>query len=155
MSGLPKGGALLAYVAALIVTVAVCVSIYLDPPGANRARNLDQRRMMGLSALQIAISSYYRGHAALPPDLAALDRNAGLTTRTNWKDPVTGEAYAYEITGAASFRLCATFDRAAEGSDGGFFYARSHGAGRVCFEHTENPADAHTNAFHVPLPAEP
>jgi hypothetical protein len=83
----------------------------------------------------------------LPEDLSLLqDDIRGIVIPT---DPKTGENYNYEVKGALSFSLCATFDRPSPESEAGIGKPRppepfgygiqqnwQHGAGYTCFERT-------------------
>ena len=77
----------------------------MGTPGEARLRRLDNNRETGLREITAIIRNYQKSHKALPPDLAALNMRKKQVT-----DPVTDAPYAYKVTGADSYELCATFD---------------------------------------------
>jgi hypothetical protein len=130
-----KGDKILAAAVTTIVVGAVVTAIILlDPPGVQRQRKMDARRIEDLMSIQRAAEEYWIRHKALPPDLATLGKEPGLVVPTN--DPETGAAYVYEVTGPKSYRLCAVFARTtAEGATiPSYLIQWAHGAGRHCFD---------------------
>ena len=65
----------------------------------------------------------------LPTTLEELAQVA-VANRPSIVDPSNGAAYEYQITGASSFELCATFTRARDRDDAPLW---NHPAGRHCF----------------------
>ena len=127
-------GKVLAASATAIVAGAVIAAILLDPPGEQRRRKMDSRRVEDLMSIQRSVAEYWSRHRALPPDLAALGREPGLLVPSN--DPETGAAYAYEATGPRSYRLCAEFARSTSERPWipAYLESWSHGAGRHCYD---------------------
>jgi hypothetical protein len=125
---------LVAVVTTIVVGAVVAAIILLDPPGVQRQRKMDARRIEDLMSIQRAAEEYWTRHKALAPDLATLGKEPGLVVPMN--DPETGAAYVYEITGPMSYRLCAVFSRttAERGTIPGYLVRWAHGAGRHCFD---------------------
>lgn len=141
MSAPGMSGRWLALVAGVVVVATVAAAIaVMGPPWTQREARFDRRRVEDLERIVDAIARYAETHDALPPDLATLARQPGL--RLAIADPKNQAPYAYEVTGARSYRLCATFatDTAAERA--GFWTHEdwSHGAGRQCFDRRRKPA---------------
>jgi type II secretory pathway pseudopilin PulG len=130
-------GKLLGWLAAIVAIAAVIASIWLNPPSANRARVLDQKRLGNLAQTENAIKTYYTLHHALPADLNALDGKDNRLMQANWQDPETQRPFDYEIVDDKSYRLCAVFARPSEKGDNPYgAMARQHNAGRDCFLYT-------------------
>ena len=84
-----SGNKILAGVVTTIVVGAVISAIVLlDPPGVQRQRKMDSRRIEDLVSIQRAIEEYWTRHKALPPDLATLGKEPGLLVPAS--DPETG-----------------------------------------------------------------
>lgn len=141
MSGRVRGVRLLLAAAIVAMIGAVVSGLYvLGSPGHQRDLRLDQRRVDDLAFLSRAVDRYAGLHAALPPDLQALDLGVDPTRFT--RDPVTAAVYGYAITGTRNYRLCATFAAATPPVEVTGFSAlpvldgvrRPHPAGRHCFE---------------------
>ena len=112
-----RGEKILAAVVTTIVVGAVITAIVLlDPPGVQRQRRIDERRVEDLMSIQRAAEEYWTRHKVLPADLTTLGKEPGLVVPAN--DPETGVAYVYEITGPKSYRLCAVFARTPEEAAG-------------------------------------
>jgi len=144
VSGRTRTRILATAVTVAVIAVVIAAVVTLGPPGAQRERRLDAARVSDLQVIQNAVMGYVARHEALPPDLATLAREPGYALSTS--DPQTGAPYVYEVTGATSYRLCASFttDTANEGRDERPDYTYSvewaHGAGRQCFErHAKKP----------------
>lgn len=116
-------------IAAVVVVVgALAGGFYLiGPPAEERARRIDEQRVMHLQRLRLAIDLYWTRHARPPATLEELAKEAG--TSIYGTDPETGEAYAYAVTGSDRYELCAVFARASE--PGGDFW--THPSGRHCY----------------------
>jgi hypothetical protein len=130
-----EGEKILAAVVTTIVVGAVITAIVLlDPPGVQRQRRIDERRIEDLMSIQRAAEEYWTRHKVLPPDLTALGKEPGLVVPAT--DPETGAGYVYEITGPKSYRLCAVFARstAERGTIPGYLVQWAHGAGHHCFD---------------------
>ncbi len=132
MSAMTAGKWLLG-VAGVAAIAAVIAAVTLEPPHVQRELRLDTQRAGDLSALSRAINEYSKRHDALPSSLEALAAEPGLGSMHT--DPETGIAYAYEITGKRSFRLCANFARESKAPSRHFAqFEWAHGAGRHCFD---------------------
>ena len=123
------------FVTIVVATVAVCVVVglfLLGPPGRERERRLDARRVADLRELAMAVDLFWSRQARLPAALSDLSHEAEL--QINPADPVTGMPYSYRVTGEKSYELCAQFG-GPSGEDRGVprveFWA--HGAGSQCF----------------------
>ena len=123
-------------VTAIVVGTVITAIVLLDPPGVQRQRKMDERRVEDLSSLQRATEEYWTRHKALPSDLATLSKEPGL--RVPETDPETGSPYVFEVTGPKSYRLCAVFARdSAERASSPYASVKwAHGAGRHCFDLT-------------------
>jgi hypothetical protein len=132
-------GKTLSILAALVAVAAVATSIWLNPPSENRARTLDEERLNGLQSAEYAISRYYNIHDALPADLTALDSERNQPIQANWHDPETHRPLEYQIIGAQSYRLCATFARSSDWQNPEAIAFKKHSAGRNCFEYKVSP----------------
>jgi len=132
-----SGGRWLAVAAGVVVVATVVAAIVvMGSPSVQRAAKLDNRRVRDLDRIVDVIGHYVEREHSLPPDLATLAREPGR--RLAIADPVDGSPYAYEITGARTFRLCAVFTtdtaRAPEGSERWRGEEWNHGTGRQCFD---------------------
>jgi hypothetical protein len=130
-----NGNKILAAVVTIIVIGAVITAIVLlDPPGVQRQRKMDARRIDDLINIQRAAEVYWTRHKVLPPDLARLGKESGIVVPAN--DPETGAPYIYEVTGPKSYRLCAVFarDTAEKHAMPSYQIQWAHGAGRHCFD---------------------
>jgi hypothetical protein len=123
---------------ALAITGAIIVS---GAPGQQRLQRLDERRLVDLSQLAMAVRRHAFHHGGMPADLATATTAPGLDIVV--ADPVTGAPYVYERLDDARFRLCATF--ATDTADlpghtrpsGGDDWA--HPAGFHCFDLKADP----------------
>jgi hypothetical protein len=132
-----SGGRWLAVAAgAVVVATVVAAIVVMGSPSAQRAAKLDSRRVRDLDRIVDVIGHYVERERSLPPDLATLAREPGR--RLAIVDPVDGSPYAYEITGARTFRLCAVFAtdtaKSHEGSERWRGDEWHHGTGRQCFD---------------------
>jgi hypothetical protein len=129
-----SGAKYLAIIASVIVVLSVITAIFiLDPPGVQRQRRFDARRVEDLRNITYSIDSYWERKKSLPPNLATLESEPGL--RAILKDPQSGTAYGYEVTAPKSYKLCAVFalDSSDESRECGKSRKWSHGAGKQCF----------------------
>ena len=139
---------ILAWVVSAVVIGAVVTAILLDPPGVQRQRKMDARRVEDLSSIQRATEEYWNRHKVLPTDLATLAKEPGL--RVAATDPDTGSPYVYEVTGLNSYRLCAVFafDSSERAAVPYYSVTWAHGAGRHCFDLTIPKKDKETSLAH-------
>jgi hypothetical protein len=132
-------GRFLAIAGAIAAVTAVCASIYLNPPSAVKARELDQNRLRSLQQIDMAIKAYYHNHQVLPDRLDAVENKDGLSARSDWKDPVTQRPYEYGVIGKTNYRLCADFSADSEGDEDPYAPAfRKHHKGHDCFQEDVN-----------------
>lgn len=119
-------------VTAIVVVAAAVVAglLVTGTPQRQRELRLDERRVSDLLVLSSALTRRYGETGRLPASIDALVDGRFLSTLP--RDPASDESYVYESTGAASYRLCATFAREA-GAPGAaeFWY---HPPGRHCFD---------------------
>jgi hypothetical protein len=132
-------GKLLAIAGAIAAVTAVSVSIYLNPPSAVKAHALDQQRLQNLQQIDFAIRGYYRTHQVLPDRLDVIENMNGLSSRSNWRDPVTHLPYEYDVIAKTTYRLCGDFS-ADSGKDESPYIAafRKHHKGHDCFQQDVN-----------------
>ena len=130
---------------ATAIALLTCVwgVVIVGSPGAARNLKLDDRRVQDLTRIESAIERFCLGPPEvrkegppqalvkpLPATLGDLAR-AAVANRPSIADPSTGAAYEYQITGASSFELCATFSGARDDDDAPVW---NHPAGRHCFK---------------------
>lgn len=120
---------------ALILTVVVAsvlagAAFVLDPPGLQRQRRLDERRIHDLDRLSDEVNAWYGAHKHLPPDVKALV--AGRTAPISTSDPVSYAPYEYLPHEHGQYHLCAVFATEA-GSTYRLGIEARHGKGRHCF----------------------
>lgn len=133
----PSGAKYLAVIATVVIVLSVVAAILiLDPPGMQRKRRLDSKRVRNLMSISYSINSFWERKKSLPPDLATLEKEPGL--RTTLRDPERGIPYDYQVTGSNAYRLCATFslDSSDESQEYNNSRKWSHGAGKQCFDLT-------------------
>ena len=125
-------------IAASMVVIATVVAaiVVMGSPSAQRESRLDERRVRDLDRIAGAVRNHAEQHGALPADLATLAKRPGQ--RISFVDPKDGSPYAYEVTGARNFRLCAVFatDTATTPANLEFEPGDDwiHGVGRHCFD---------------------
>jgi len=127
-------GILVAAVTAAVVAAVIGAIVVLGSPAQQRQRHLDERRVRDLSSISATINLYASTHGALPPDLAALEKEPGPRHAPN--DPDTGMPYEYSVLTDESYQLCATFAMPSPETDGPYMERDgwTHAAGRQCFE---------------------
>ncbi len=132
-------GKLLAIAGAIAAAATVCVSIYLNPPSAVKAHSLDRERLQTLQQIDMAIRAYYHNHQVLPDRLDSIENKYGLSSRSNWKDPVTHLPYEYDVLSKSTYRLCADFSADSERDESPYIILfRHHHKGRDCFQQDVN-----------------
>lgn len=133
--------------AGVIVLVAIVSGFFiLGSPAEVRLTRLDAQKVSDLQTIQWQVVNYWQQKEKLPATLD--DLNDPLSGGIIPNDPQNGEAYIYEVTGARSFKLCATFNKEGvgdpyiprpvmeKGIEGDSW---QHGAGEVCFDRTIDP----------------
>ena len=129
MSGVvPK--VMLGMATVLVVAVVVGALAVLDSPAVAREKRRDTVLAQDLGCMQRQIGTLYRKNKVLPSSAEV----AGLSCLD---EPMPVSGVTYEPTGAATYRLCATFRFPAREPSYGF--ARAHPAGYHCFN--ENAAE--------------
>jgi len=132
----PGGGALLLGAVTVVVAAAVVSGfLLLGSPQDERLRRLDSRRLADLRAIATSVQSAYRERRENgTPDsseVLAVPAYHGPDHR----DPVTGEAYGYRVTGPGRLELCATFQTEVRDADlETWERGWGHPVGRACFE---------------------
>lgn len=107
----PVGIRALRWVVIVAATAAVVGGLTLSgTPGAERKRQLDERRQGDLQRLADRIDGWYARRHALPPALDALVEPGDRFADPVPLDPVSGAAYEYAVDDSLHYRLCATFD---------------------------------------------
>jgi len=97
----------------LLVAVAVLVGLYLaGSPSEQRLLRFDERRVHDLQSISLSIQAHVDKADRLPDDLSELVDGQLLTKLP--LDPVSQEAYVFELTSQNSYRLCAEFSRASD-----------------------------------------
>lgn len=132
------GAVAIAGVIGLIVVGLVAVR----GPGENRELREDSRRSDRLQELHFLIESYAAQEGEVPETLEQLSSLREISADFDPRvDPISGASFDYRKTEQFAYEVCATFNRASEGSDvpRGLgpesvpsFY--DHPAGRHCFE---------------------
>ena len=116
---------------AIVVVVAAIVAglVVSGSPERQRLARLDSQRVNDLQVLSQWVSVHYSNTRELPAELAEL-ADGRMMSRVP-RDPVSDEAYAYEILERREYQLCAEFALSSEGPELDGFWA--HQAGRQCF----------------------
>jgi hypothetical protein len=132
---------------AVVGTVVVLIAGFANvgTPGNIRARVLDSKRLEGLKQLSSLIEQRVQNKHALPRSLdAVFDENTGYD-RSYYTDPLTHQAYEYEVTDSVTFVLGATFATGdsldADGNP--IDHEWRHAAGPVRFTRTAGPHNSH------------
>ncbi len=92
-------GASMAVAAALVLGF-----MQLGSPGKQRLMEADRRRVQDLRRISIAVHD-----AWATPDNKLPTALSELPASSVPRDPLTKNAYEYRVTGASTYRLCATF----------------------------------------------
>jgi hypothetical protein len=115
-------------------------SLLVGSPGEVRLARLDAVRAADLSSISSAITNYRLTHESLPPTLDELQKSAPRVS-SSFKDPEQ-RAYEYAVKDAFAYELCATFDRATDGTTESARLPsmfEKHGLGRQCFNLEARP----------------
>jgi hypothetical protein len=117
-------GSIVAVVAAVIAGLLV-----MGSPGEQRLLRLDDQRVMDLRQLSFAAENRWTEARGLPATASELVDGRYLSRLP--VDPVSGEPYAYRVTGPRQFELCAEFARPSRPAlEDDFWF---HEAGPACF----------------------
>ena len=133
MKGLTGTRVLAAVVVLAVVAVVATGIVLIGPPGEERGRRLDQRRVNDLTSIGYAVTRYWQTNKRLPESIEEMARESGIADPFS-RDPISGEPYSYRQFDSTSYELCATFNAASASGTGGDPW--SHGAGRRCFRRT-------------------
>ncbi len=127
-----------------IVVIAVLLAVgygafLVGTPQAQRAFQLDQRRVSDLQQISSAIDAYFEKNKSLPQSFDDLKKQSYYVQSVT--DPKAGSPYEYRIVSATTYELCAVFDtessqaRSKVNTQIPFSQqAWDHGRGRTCFE---------------------
>jgi hypothetical protein len=157
-SNVPKyyGIAVVAMAVAAIVTGLVLAG----SPSSQRELRFDQQRMNELQQISSAVDQYHVLHGTLPASLEILTdpAEARFYYIASLVDPETKAPYEYSVTGETSYKLCATFTRATDGSAPSrpvmdpYNRVWNHGAGHHCYELVTPPQMPDGGVKPVPAP---
>jgi hypothetical protein len=133
----PRVHAIFGIVTTVVVAAAVAWGFVLvGSPASRRLARFDEQRLEDLRTIAREIQGLVvdpedkkKLKQPLPKTLAEAASRA-QNERLNARDPETGEAYEYRVTGEATYELCATFSQARD-RDALVFW--NHAAGRHCF----------------------
>ena len=147
-------------VAVLALATIVAGFFIVGTPAEARLARFDAEKVSDLQNIQSQVVYYWQAKQKLPATITDLENSLAYGPLP--LDAQTGESYAYQATGALSFKLCADFNAESrtnidyaetravvsplEGAKGMMPQDNwQHGAGQVCFERTIDPA------FYPPL----
>jgi hypothetical protein len=142
-AGTPKSGTtLLARAAAIAVFAVMGVGLVMSGrPGDERARQLDQQRIMALETIRGSIQVFHAARHRLPASLEELQQQPDGIAAETVLDPGTSRPYEYRTLDSLGYELCAEFEAADLGQaparrnrptpTGSEFWR--HPAGRKCF----------------------
>ena len=137
--------------AGVAVLLAIVAGFFImGSPTQIRLYRFDTQKVSDLQNIQYQIVNFWQQKEKLPATLAEVaDPISGNTIPV---DP-QGGMYRYEVTGAMSFKLCATFNADSQNSNTGRSVPAApypakensiedtwqHGVGEKCFERTIDP----------------
>ncbi len=140
-----------AVVSVVVIVFAVIGYMQIDSPSQTREIKIDQQQVSDLQNIHWKIQGFYQTNGVLPDsiDQAYPDFPAPIATE--------GRAqYEYNLTGAETYQLCATFSRAtpeSERNSGQYYYEIDkysknniwdHGEGQKCFDRVVFPEEVKT-----------
>jgi len=133
----------------ILITLITAFAI-TGSPLTIRKMKFDSQRASDLSAIQSAATEHWRIKRAFPEIYNDLSKSSYTSTLP--KDPETTKDYEYSRISDTSYQICANFalDNSKNAADSSTYYYNtqgytgepynSHGAGRVCFTRTIDPA---------------
>lgn len=137
----------------IIVGWIVAGFFIVGTPAEQRQIRFDEQRVNNLQSIQYQVVDYWNQKGVIPSDLDDLSSSIGGFVAPT--DPLTQEAYEYQVNGPLEFTLCATFAKDSKDSDFAQrepriafdpfgaptkgFDSWEHGEGRVCFDRTIDP----------------
>jgi hypothetical protein len=135
------GTTLLARAAAIgVFAVMVAGLVMSGRPGDERARQLDQQRILALESIRSSIQTFHGARHRLPASLEELRQLPDGIASEVMLDPVTARRYEYRTLDSLAYELCAEFQapdigpgpgRSRPAPPGSDFWR--HPAGRKCF----------------------
>lgn len=134
-------------VGAVVLAAVLSGFVIIGTPAEARKALLDQQRVEHLQQIQSQVVYYWQQKEVLPGTLDSLAEDP-LSSFMLPRDPHTGEAYEYEVTGPRSFRLCAIFETDRSLPDEAMRSVYSdlpapekwhHSEGRTCFDRAIDP----------------
>lgn len=149
----PAKAKLVAWGAGIVVVLAIVAGFFIvGTPWEARLYRFDEQKVSDLQNIQYQVVNYWQSKEKLPVQLSDMqDSISGFIVPS---DPQSGASYGYEVTGALSFKLCATFNAesqmlspsartvplAPSGVNGkGIADTWQHETGEVCFDRTIDP----------------
>ncbi|MBM3272548.1 hypothetical protein FJY94_04720 [Candidatus Kaiserbacteria bacterium] len=149
----PAKAKMLGWAAGLVVVLTIIAGFFIvGTPWQARLYRYDDQKVSELQMLQSQILNFWQSKEKLPASLEEL--NDSISGFMVPRDPQTGEAYVYEVTGPLAFKLCATFNAQTQGNQYTRYAYESkpmmpgvdaqpdswyHEAGRFCYERTIDP----------------
>ncbi len=137
-------------VASVFVGAAVVAGfVVAGSPSLARSLRNDAQRTNDLQNIQWQITNFYQQKTQLPQELSDVIDPANPVQLPT--DPVSGNAYRYEVVGKLTFKLCANFEEKSTSQDGAQVWvsdvtttsgadgAWAHERGEKCFERTIDP----------------
>ena len=123
----------------IAVIVVVLGFLHIETPAEVREMRLDDEQIQALDSMQWKVYEYYNLTKTLPTSLETAYGDLPIPTA-----PEDRAAYEYQVTGAGTFELCATFAQPSadlgmrtmpvyEGEALKNAYSWEHTSGRVCF----------------------
>lgn len=117
----------------------------LGSPQNQRLLKYDEQKISNLTEINYQIENYWTEKSVLPDSLADLSgANEYFVAPT---DPQNNSEYVYKKTGALSYEICATFNKASRGLENeknipavSKGTSWNHPAGDYCFKETINPS---------------
>ncbi len=142
-------------VSVILLAIATIVSGFfiVGTPKHSRLLRYDAQKVSDLQAIQSQVVYYWQAKQKLPEIITDINKTS-FYNRGVQSDPQTGNKYTYKITGASSFKLCATFNLQGNTNIG---YSKItvpptinnkkiigdnwyHSKGKVCFSRTIDPS---------------
>lgn len=94
----------------LIIIITFIASLFIvESPKLARNRQLDQKIISSFSMISYELNNYYQFYGKLPVDLSVLQKEYPGIAADFLQNPITEEAFKYQIKGDREYELCATF----------------------------------------------
>jgi hypothetical protein len=130
--------------ATVVVVVALALGYsYIETPTEVREMRLDEQQVDDLRNVYWQVEESYQAHTVLPESMEELYQDGGLP-----EAPTGRDAYAYAVTDATTFELCATFAHPSQDTEFGRVapvteknYNWAHESGEKCFTRTVRTDD--------------